>query len=240
MRVPLDFSWPLRKPWSGYINPHYKDSRDCPFCLGEGLNEATVEISRAWYNLDGDRSKRWCHNITQDEVEALVKAGRLKDFTHEIRGGGKWEPKDPPVMPTAAEVNAWSRNGMGHDGINRWICVETRARRLGVWGKCWVCKASGTIWRNNKSRRACKAWTKTQPPEGDGYQMWETVSEGSPISPVFPSAEGLAEYLALHDDSVSGPDPVGRWLRFINGPGWAPSMISNGRTLMSGVEGVTE
>lgn len=32
------------------------------------------------------------------------------------------------------------------------------------------------------------------PPVGDGYQLWETTSEGSPISPVFDTAEKLAEW----------------------------------------------
>lgn len=32
------------------------------------------------------------------------------------------------------------------------------------------------------------------PPIGDGYQLWETTTEGSPISPVFSSPEELAEW----------------------------------------------
>lgn len=32
------------------------------------------------------------------------------------------------------------------------------------------------------------------PPKGVGYQLWETTSEGSPISPVFKTIEELAKY----------------------------------------------
>lgn len=32
------------------------------------------------------------------------------------------------------------------------------------------------------------------PPMGDGYQLWETTTEGSPISPVFVTLEELAEW----------------------------------------------
>lgn len=32
------------------------------------------------------------------------------------------------------------------------------------------------------------------PPKGDGYQLWETTTEGSPISPVFKTVEALAKY----------------------------------------------
>lgn len=33
-----------------------------------------------------------------------------------------------------------------------------------------------------------------EPPTGDGYQLWETTSEGSPISPIFTTIEELAEW----------------------------------------------
>lgn len=45
----------------------------------------------------------------------------------------------------------------------------------------------------NKENRAL--WLQ-EPPVGDGYQCWETTSEGSPISPVFPSLNELCEWLA--------------------------------------------
>ena len=32
------------------------------------------------------------------------------------------------------------------------------------------------------------------PPTGEGYQLWETTSEGSPCSPVFASMDGLCEW----------------------------------------------
>lgn len=38
-----------------------------------------------------------------------------------------------------------------------------------------------------------------EPPEGIGFQCWETTSEGSPISPVFASMEELCEWLAKNE-----------------------------------------
>jgi hypothetical protein len=35
-----------------------------------------------------------------------------------------------------------------------------------------------------------------EPPRGEGYQMWETTSEGSPQSPVFKTLDELAEWCA--------------------------------------------
>ena len=50
----------------------------------------------------------------------------------------------------------------------------------------------GTIWPGYQTEEEEEAY---DPPEGEGYQVWETVSEGSPVSPVFASAEELVEYL---------------------------------------------
>lgn len=33
-----------------------------------------------------------------------------------------------------------------------------------------------------------------EPPTGDGYQLWETTSEGSPVSPVFADFDELCEW----------------------------------------------
>ena len=35
---------------------------------------------------------------------------------------------------------------VGHDAINRWILVETRAKRLGVYGNCALCNGAGHIY----------------------------------------------------------------------------------------------
>lgn len=43
----------------------------------------------------------------------------------------------------------------------------------------------------------CPEWRdyfKVDPPKGPGFQLWETTTEGSPISPVFDTAEKLAEW----------------------------------------------
>ena len=122
-RVPLDFDWPLRQVWKGYLNPYYKHFRKCPFCDGSGYNPETKQLSDDWYAF-GSYYARWCDKITQDEVDALVEKGRLYDFTHEIVRGHGWVKKDPPYHPTAREVNTWARNGRGHDAINQWICVS--------------------------------------------------------------------------------------------------------------------
>ncbi len=78
------------------------------------------------------------------------------------------------------------------------------------------------------------------PPKGDGYQLWETVTEGSPISPVFATPENLARWLVANDTSITQSTTYEQWLKFIKGDGWAPSMMfSPKHGLESGVSAVT-
>lgn len=72
------------------------------------------------------------------------------------------------------------------------------------------------------------------------YQMYETVTDGTPISPVCASPEALARWLANTFASASGrmTATYEQWLAMID-EGWAPSMaIINGR-IISGVEAAT-
>ncbi len=75
------------------------------------------------------------------------------------------------------------------------------------------------------------------------YQMYETTSEGSPISPVMESPEALARWLTDHEASslADRTATYEQWLRICGG-GHAPTMIGTikdeKREIQSGVEGV--
>ena len=45
------------------------------------------------------------------------------------------------------------------------------------------------------------------PPEGEGWQVWETVSDGSPVSPVFATADDLIDYLVEGGDYYERQKP---------------------------------
>ncbi len=73
------------------------------------------------------------------------------------------------------------------------------------------------------------------------YQMYETTSEGTPISPVMETPEALARWLA--DNNASAFADMGatydQWLTMIKGSGWAPTAVNMGKGLVSGVEGLS-
>jgi hypothetical protein len=65
--------------------------------------------------------------------------------------------------------------------------------------------------------------------EATWWQLWQTVSEGSPVSPPFATKEELANYLAEHGDFWDQKRGHGGWglpraKAFVEA-GWAPSMM---------------
>jgi len=98
----------------------------------------------------------WHDDITQDEVDALVAEGRLRKWIE-----GAWQS----VPRTAAEVNTANTRGakhdfeLNHDGINRGILIETRAKRLGVW----ACGRVGSVSVLRGARHGVHS--ATRPPE---------------------------------------------------------------------------
>lgn len=80
-------------------------------------------------------------------------------------------------------------------------------------------------------------------PEGTatGWCMYETTSEGTPISPVFETPEELARWLADNGASTFGYNTAtyDQWLGMIQA-GWAPSAVSDGGGLRSGVEFIAD
>lgn len=61
------------------------------------------------------------------------------------------------------------------------------------WGRCQAGCDDGVA---ADAIEAYKAWEDFEPPEGEGFQLWETTSEGSPSSPVFKTLEALCEWCA--------------------------------------------
>jgi hypothetical protein len=278
-RVALDFDWPIKKKWSGYLNPFYDHCSNCAACDGSGYSTQAKFLSDQWYGsvtgvafdprstgstpfppehpvirATAERSvgrnpdfygageaaiareaKRlavhfnasWNHHLDAHDVAILVKEGRLRDLTE----GGR--------TPTAHEVNEWSLCGFGHDAINKYLCVKAKCRRLRYPTSCPECKGKGDAWDSPENERAADRWRSTEPPTGDGWQMWETTSEGSPISPVLPTPEELAKWLVDNKASAFGGDTAtyDQWLTMVRA-GWSMSAVdlNDGRGIVSGVE----
>src|SRR3990167_9639417 len=100
---------------------------------------------------------------------------------------------------------------------------------------CFLCDGKGV---NSKDKRCpmCdgerKLCPEFEPPkswndEENGYQIWQNVSEGSPISPVFKKAEDLAKWMVENDDSITRGTTYEAWLKMIKEVGGCPSGIAS-------------
>ena len=122
----------------------------------------------------------------------------------------------------------WAENWKGYimDEIECPLCDGTGITTSGT--QCPVCYGEG------------KTNPRIEPPKGydfektDGYQIWQDVSEGSPISPVFLKPEDLAKWMVDNDTSVTQGTSYKAWLKMIKEEGGAPSMVSMGDGMKSG------
>jgi hypothetical protein len=81
---------------------------------------------------------------------------------------------------------------------------------------------------------------KFAPETATHLMMYETTSEGTPISPAFATPEELARWLADNNASAFGSDGATyeQWLRVCRG-GFAPTAVGTSAGLLSGVAGLT-
>ena len=88
----------------------------------------------------------------------------------------------------------------------------------------------------------CPSNHEIEPPKGEAYQIWETVSEGSPITPPFKTPEELAKYCADNNVSSFGEmtEDYETWLNWITKSAWAPSCIMIGGVMKSGIKAFSD
>lgn len=60
-------------------------------------------------------------------------------------------------------------------------------------------------------------WTFLQPPTGEGYQLWETTTEGSPQSPVFATLDALCDWCEANATTFgSYTTSAAKWKRMLD------------------------
>lgn len=242
--------------WYGYVPFKPEDRGSVPFTTEhpairsraerninsapEFYGKGELAIQREARRLAELFNGKWCHHLNEEDVKTLVDAGRLMDFTHTFISGEGWKKKDDFVMPTPQQVNDWSIDGMGHDSCNLWAIMKAECARTNVPTACAHCEGEGSHWESPEYEKLAEDWTPVEPPAGEGYQIWETVSEGSPISPVFATPEELARWMTGRAWGADKGSSYDTWLKFIRGPGWAPSLVIDSHGMRSGPEAICE
>ena len=203
-RVPMDFDWPLGRVWKGFLNPY--EGCDCPWCYDEGRRSSygytkeAQEYEKLWYGqYCGEYvshpyrpGERYCpskkpYTLERWEYDFIVSNDRLRKDLFEC------EPKDVPPFEELTEWLLRHNLSLRIDTIFVSMMCDEYCRRKGVPSSCPHCNGSGKVWQTEEVHRLHDEWERIEPPTGDGYQLWETTSEGSPSSPVFATFDELCE-----------------------------------------------
>ena len=212
----------LQDKWYGYVPFKPEDRDSTPFIPTEAIIQKIVKdkwnnpyvrqytycFEEEFMKKESERlcklwNKAWMHHLNNIDIAILIAHNRLGDFTHIYTKNG-WQPKDPPYIPTAREVNEWGLTNLGHDCINCYLVVKAECERLHQKYTCSECEGKGYAARSDLIKKdieeAHANWKPVKPPIGEGFQLWETTSEGSPMTPVFKSLKELCRWCA---DNVS-------------------------------------
>lgn len=178
-RVPLDFNAPLNETWKGYLNPHYKECPDCK----NGATSARERLQSLvrLILLSGSDSVKGENHPYFPYIDKYVC--------------GEWgTPSADMAELTSGLAERGADRFCGHDSIDNWVATKKIIKAAELpedWGICKTCEGEA-IHPNYKLDY--ESWEKEEPPKGEGYQLWETTSEGSPQSPVYKTLEELCEW----------------------------------------------
>lgn len=189
-RVPMDFDWPMEKLWEGYINP-YRDP-----CPAQAVRTCVGGYSSTY---------EWLHSV----VRMLLLLGDDARFEDAPKSPSRMFPhpylmsilatacvsETPRMTKELTRVSTFLAGRkpsiMGHDGLDGYSATLKIGKLAGLkkgWHVCSVCKGTGI---DPAIQAQHDAWKPTDPPTGDGFQLWCTTSTGAPLSPVFASLEEL-------------------------------------------------
>lgn len=179
-----------------------RDERSLSFYVGNQREAYFIQsaIEREAQRLVELWNGMLAHHLNEDDVAALRATDQMpRGLTHRFdpNADPRWQRIEPEPVITAAQLNEDRITaGLFSDNVSVYEFIEARCAAEGVASTCPTCDGHGSLERFPGQREEEEAWERTEPPTGEGWQLWETVSEGSPISPAFATAEELAQWMA--------------------------------------------
>ena len=229
-RVPLDFAHPIGTVWPGFLS---SEGGPCPGANKTCFNGMTA--AGAWLESIGRFIMLVAEegSVPPDRIAHFQKSGRIypHPYLQEFNHPGFWDSSRRGIrhmVPPPAEMlqivegligEKMPPGPFGYDSISSWRLHKALVEKAGLgkdWGICPTCEGHAD---DPAKRAAAEAWEPTPPPAGPGFQVWESVSEGSPVSPVFETAVQLEHWLV--GEGYSRPSAKA----FIE-TGWVPSGIA--------------
>lgn len=226
-RVPVDFDWPIGKVWEGFLLPEDLEALSCEACAGYGATSA-----RSWLSA--------CSRMIlmlSDDLRAQQRGQRMHPYFDEFSTEAHGTRPTGDILELTTGLAGREPGRIGHDTIDAHQATRTIIDAAGLdpntWGICPACGGAGEIEKYPGQAADQEAWEPTEPPPGHGWQLWETTSEGSPISPVFASAELLANWCA-NNATYFGSERASyeEWLGLISGERLAMKQVAPGIVIM--------
>lgn len=160
-------------------------------------------------------NREWRSHLAEEDLTAL----RATEWLARLFDEGE-------QLLTAAEVN--EKVIQGRVGLIGWpigvvgVCLEARCAAAGEPVYCPTCDGEGLVWNSRVHKQLYDEWQGIDPPAGEGWQVWETVSDGSPITPVYATAEELIAALVADGYEEAAATA------FVKKTGWVPSLLVTG------------
>lgn len=227
-RVPMDFDWPMKETWQGYLLPAELHEDTCPDCEN-GMTADGELITGIAYMITG----------LADDVSDQARGRAMHPYLQPIQDVSyvHGRPRPTPRFEEFIKGLFPEDDGPGFGGRQPYRMARRLIELAGLdyeWAYCLTCKGHGSVERYEGQRAEAEAWEHVEPPEGEGWQMWETTSEGSPMSPVFATPDELATWLADTGASMFGSTTAtkDRWLSIITGDDFAHVVIAPGVVVM--------
>ncbi len=137
------------------------------------------------------------------------------------------------------------------DALNEWLKDFDRVRAGNMDDFEKTCYASLAEWIKDNPPPDLDYYVNYKKEEATWYQVYQTVSEGSPVTPPFATQEELIDYLVENGDFWDQErakrdgykfEGYSRNVaeKFVMGSGWVPSMVMTGGVIKQGIECATE
>lgn len=236
-RVPLDFDAPIGATWAPLVRPEELAYAACPSCLGKGTTAA-----HDWLH-----SIAWLIPMLADDVREQERGRDIHPYLGDLhnrpytyvgpRGARQAVQPRPSADARELVLGLTGREPdqfFGYGGSEAYAVMKAIIEAAGLnpetWGRCSACAGNGST-PTAEQIAAHDAWKPAEIPVGEGWQLWQTVSEGGPVSPVFATDTELANWMVRAGEARSRDDA-----RAFIKAGWAPSGASIGGKHMGGVE----
>lgn len=188
-----DFTWGL-DDLNEVVNFYFeveRASKECATCEGNGYHPEAQRVVNTFYAHMNSGGESWKDKITEDELAALVEAGRV------------------PATATVDQINAENRpgaRGFGHDAINRSILTEARIERLGLKKHCPTCEGRGSVYTEDAAHVGLVLWF-LHPRKGCSRGVHVQRIQQSDIPAIRAYLAGAAARNAARFAKIATPEP---------------------------------